>query len=1327
MPHDLRIPPSSGGESDFGDSLLREVARAPGTYPKPGRGAKLGGLDDQRFELLDELGEGGMGWVMRAWDAHLQRVVALKFIVPHEALVDLSLREARVVARLDHENIVRVFDVQAWCPSQGAPRIPFLVMEYLEGESLADLLRRERPDLRRTLDIMSTVAAGLAHAHEHHIVHRDLKPSNVFLTRRGTLKLIDFGLADLAVGGTPYLPQAGTPPYMAPEQWREEPLDERTDIWGAGVMLYELLTGELPYPVATLKALREKVLSPEPVPSLRERHPELPWALESLVAVALAKERSKRLLSAAELRDELRELEEQLRPGKVPRAAAAPQRRQVTLVSCRLEGLAGLARGLDPEDFGELEATFHRAFSQLIQAHGGFVAMCMGNEALACFGYPVAHEEDSERAVHAGLRLDAAVREALQERLKDVSQRASFVVKVGIHTDQVVLDGTVQELRGGAPSIQGDAPEVAAWLALEAGPGEVVLSHEAYTLVHRAFDTCARGPRGFDGSRQVRVYRVLGARRMESRFDRKLGMSEGLSPLVDRERELTALLTQWARAREGQGSLVLLQGEAGIGKSRLIQEFLERVPLEQAFRLRAQCWSQFVTSAFHPVIEALQRLWLSPERSPADSLRGLQTCVASWELTPMQAHLLGALLGLPVAELPVHQRLTPERQMEEVLEALGTLLVHGASVHPLLLVMEDLHWADPSTLKLLDALLARVQSARILVVLSARPEFHAPWTPGPGFHTVALERLSAESTLRLVREVAHGRTLPEALVRQLVARTDGVPLFVEEMTRVLLEGGAAASIPSTLQELLLARLDTLPRRQKELAQLCAVVGRDFTRELLAHVTGMAEDTLRRHLSALVAAGLLQRFEAGYQFRHALIQEAAYQSLPRAVRREHHRDIARCLVEHFECMVECRPELLAHHYTEAGDVKPAIGAWTRAGVRAALRYANQEAVSHLTQALGLLRGLPASTWRSQRELQLLLVLGLPLVQLQGYCSLEAERTYGRAFELMHELGDAQSPPEVSYWGAFAYLFSQKRFRDANEVGELLVRLGQRQGIDEQRALGQRMMATSSFNWGEMPVALTHIEQALEFSGDPADLARQRALAMKHWLNPRAMALAFSSVIRSALDDLDVARLQAREAVELVGSLGHPHSGAGALTYAAIGAQIRRDARSTLAWADQCIELSREHRFRLWLWWSMLLKGWALAWLGRAEEGLELMLRALPDYERSGFLTGTPHNFGMLAEIYLRLGRTEEGLEAVRKALDPGNFEQGERGWEADLHLIQGQLLAQLHQDGAARGEYLQALDIARRQGARLYIRRAQARLWRPRDEVGGVLDSLSAGQ
>ncbi|HYO53179.1 protein kinase domain-containing protein [Archangium sp.] len=1279
---------------------------------RPVPGERLGGQDGRRFKLLEELGAGSMGWVLSAWDEQLRRVVALKFLVPREELAGLALAEARAIARLDHENIVRIFDVAERPGRPGEPRIPFLVMERLEGESLAQLMQRERPGLQRVLEIMSSVAAGLAHAHEHHIIHRDLKPSNVLITHKGVVKLLDFGLAYLLKPSTalaPHLPMAGTPPYMAPEQWRGEALDERTDIWAAGVLLYEMLTGELPYASANLEELRARVLSSEPVPLLREHHPELPWELESLLAVVLAKDPARRLLSAAELQDELRELEEHLRPGRRQPRNVAPQRRQVTLVACKLQGLTSLAEELDSEDFSEWEAAFHRGFSKVIQQQGGFVTLCMGDEALACFGYPVAREEDSERAVHAGLMLVSSIREALGERLPGQG-RSSLAVRVGIHTSMVMLDDLPQELRGRTPGIQGEAPKVAAWLALQADPGEVVLSREAHALIHRAFETEPLGQRSYEGARGVRVYRVVGARRTVSRFDRTLAVGGGLTPLVGREREMEELLALWERARAGAGGFVLVSGEAGLGKSRLIQELRERIGREQALRLRLQCWSQFSTSAFHPIIEALQRLWLSPERSPRENLRVMEEWLAPWELKPVQVRLLASLLSLPVEESSPHLRLTPERQMEEVLDALGTLLRRVAAVHPVFLVVEDLHWADPSTLRMLGSLMDRLGTARVLGVLSARPEFRPPWSPRPGLHTLTLERMPPESTARLVKEVARGRTLPEAVMEQLVARTDGIPLFAEEMTRMLLEGGAAASIPVTLRELLLAQLDMLPRRQKELAWWGAVVGRGFSRELLATVTGVGEAALRRDLSGLVMAGLLQRYDeaAGpcYQFRHALIQEAAYQSQPRGVRREHHRRIALALVEHFPGMVESRPELLAHHYTEAGEWKPAIRAWKQAGLRASLRYANQEAVSHLTRALELLRSLPDAASLLHEELQLLLALGLPLVQVRGYHSPEVEQVYERVRELFRLVGDGVARLELSYWGAFAYYFTQMKYREAHEIAELLVDLGQRQSNRELLVLGHRMMATDYFTWGDMPTALAHADQALAHSEEPT-LEHHRALALKQVINPRAMALVFSSVVRSACDEQDVALRHTHEALELARKLGHPHTCAGVFTYAAIGAQIRREARRTLEWAEQGIALAGEHRFRLWLWWSTILKSWALAELGRAEEGLALMLRALEGWERSGFVAGTQHNSCMLADIYLKLGRAEEGLAAIEQALAPEKLRAGETGFEAYAHLVRAQLLGLRGRELEAREEFLRVLQIAHRQGSHIYARRVLA--------------------
>ena len=1310
-----RTPRESLEDSDFGDSFLREVA---GSGPKPSfrrlvPGERLGGSDGRRFEILEGLGSGSMGQVFRARDEELQRVVALKLLFPREEMADMGLREARAIARLDHENIVRIFDVSEWTEGPGEPLVPVLVMECLEGESLAAVLRREkRLGPRRALDIMRGVTAGLAHAHAHHIVHRDLKPSNVFITGQGTVKLLDFGLAWLTGGPSalPHLPTAGTPPYMAPEQWRGQ-VDERADLWAAGIMLYELLTGELPYHATSVEVLRAKVLSPEPVPPLRERHPELPGELESLLSVMLAKEPSQRLLSAEELREELRELEEQLLPGREAPRSVAPQRRQVTLVSCRLEGLSVLAEEVDPEDFGEMEAAFHRCVSQVLQRNGGFVTLCMGDEALACFGYPVAREGDSERAVLAGLELPAAVREALQGKVPPGSHTV-LSARVGIYTDMVVLDDILPELRGRTPTIQGDAPRVVAWLAGQAGPDEVVVGPTTHNLVRRAFDTEPLGPRMLEGGRVLAVHRVLRSREAIIRFERTLSGGGTLSPLVGRERELGRLLDAWRRSRERHGGYVLLCGEAGIGKSRLIQELIERVTPERPMLLRLQCWNQYSTSALHPVIEVLRRMWLRPARSLQENLRVLETRLLVKGLRPIQVRLLASLVSPPVVEDSPHLLLTPQRQKEETLEALASLLMSNAGEQPVLVVVEDLHWADPSTLQLLNFLLGRVEKERILFVLSARPEFRPPWTHEQGFESIPLERLPAACTEQLVKEVTRGQSLPDEVMTQLVARTDGVPLFVEEMTRVLLEGGAAASIPVTLQELLLARLDSLSRRQKQLAQLCSVVGRTFSWTLLVTLTGLSEPSLRRDLMGLMSAGLLQAqdddTEPAYQFRHALIQEVAYQSQPRGLRRRYHGKIAHVLEEHFPEVVETRPELLAHHYTEALEFQSAIHYWRKGGMLASLRSANEEAVSHLTQALKLLRSLPDATALTKEELRLLIALGIPLVQVQGFQSTEVERTYTRVQALFRQVGDELPRLELSFWGSFAYYFARGMFRDAHEVAELLVDLGERQDNSELLAMGHRMMATHFFTWGDLGQSLRHVEQALAVSD--FDLERHRELAVRQWVNPRVSALAYGTLPLSVVGQEERAERFTREALELASRIGHPHTTALALTYCSIGSQLRWDASTTLALTDQCIPLAREHHFLLWYLWPSMLRSWALAELGRPEEGLELMLRTQKQWERSGIMAGIHHNLGMRAFIHLRLGQVEEGLAVVGEALTwPPKSE--EYSYLPELHRVRGELLRLAGRESESREAFLEAIHFAHEHGMVAYEQRAHASLSR----------------
>ncbi|HYH96436.1 protein kinase domain-containing protein [Hyalangium sp.] len=1317
-------------DADLDDSLLCQVAQVSVPLRVPARGEHLGGSDGQRFEVLARLGGGAMGQVFRARDKELQREVALKFLLPREGIGEVPMstllrQEARAVAQLDHENIVRIFDVAEWSGAAWEPKVPFLVMECLEGEGLSSLLQREPPSVQRALEIMSAVAAGLAHAHEHHIIHRDLKPGNVFITRKGQVKLLDFGLAWLTAAvfpAAPNLPAAGTPSYMAPEQWRGEAQDARTDIWAAGVLLFELITGEPPYVPTSLAELRERVLADAPMPSLRERRPGLPEELERLVASLLAKAPEARLSSAVELREHLRRLEESLTPWRDEPRSLAPQRRQVTLVACWLADLAGLAEHLDAEDFGELEGAFHQSCSEIIQQHEGSITTCMGDEALACFGYPQAREEDAEKAARAGLYLATHLGTAIQQKLPYLPRR-KLTVKVGLHTDTVVMDNLPVELRGRTPALQGEASKIAQWLAREAAPDTVCLSPTTWKLVRGAFRTEPRGHRffqGLSGVAKLELYQLLREERASSRFERIHALGP-LTPLVGRAPELHQLLERWEQAREGQGAFVLLRGEAGIGKSRLIQELREQIAPDAAIRLRCQCWVQFSSSAFAPIIELLQHLLrLDPEGSPQVNLRKLEGRMRAAGLPSEHMYLLASLLSLPVTETSPHLRLTPERMKEKTLEALATLLLRMTEDRPVFAVVEDLHWADPSTLELLGFLLPRIGKSRLCVFLTARPDFQPGWPAAERIHLLTLERLPPLLTAELVRQAASGRALPEEIVEQLVAKTDGVPLFVEEMTRMVVEkgstGGTAgrepSSIPLTLGGLLLARLDMLPRRQKAMAQLCAVVGRGFSHALLATLSGRNEQALAQELSGLLKAGLLQPVDdaAGprYQFRHALIQDAAYQSLLRRTRREYHRRIAQVLTAQFPELVDTQPELVAHHYTEAGELEPAIRSWAKAGLRASMRSANVEAISHLNQALRLLRSLPESPRRAEQELELQVALGLPLMQTRSVRSREVEQAYGRAFELFHQVGDGLTHLRASTWGSFAYSFMRARFHMAQELAELLVSVGERQQSMEMLSLGHRMMATNFFTWGQMSTAQGHLERSLACSD--FGIEQHRELAVKQWVNPRVATLAYGSVVHSAIGNEEQARAWGCEALELAEKIGHHHTLALALNYTALACQIRGELACARERSERCIALSSEHGFRLWLGWSVFIKSWVLAEQGAPRDALALLRANLVRWRNAGVRAGMPLFLGMLAEYYLKLGQHTQGLAAVNHALGWADT-LGERSYEVELHRIEGELLQASGQDSAATAAFVHGLDLARQQGSHGFGRRVEAALER----------------
>ncbi|MCY1022500.1 protein kinase domain-containing protein [Pyxidicoccus sp. MSG2] len=1320
-------------ESD--DSFLREVLRDEPPAHLPAPGDRLGGQEGHRFEILEWLGEGGMGAVFRAHDEKLQRVVALKFLLFFRGLEEGILREARAIARLNHENIIHIFDVSEWCASPGEPPIPFLVMEYLSGESLATMLQREgHLAVPRALEIVEGIAAGLAHAHEHHVIHRDLKPSNVFLTRRGVVKLLDFGLSNLPGANTSrkvHLLTEGTPAYMAPEQWRNGPRDARTDLWAVGMVLYEMLTGTPPLSLQRLAEFRDRVMSAEPLPLVRAHNPDVPSELETLVATLLAKDPARRLASAHELCDEVRELKRRLTPEPAALRSCSPERRQVTLVACQLTGLSVLPEPLDSEDMGELDLAFHRTCEELIGHHGGSPTWYLAGEVLGCFGCSQVQEDDADRAVHAGLLLARELPVALQRRLPHLPL-SGLSVRVGIFTDLLSLCVHPPDSRGGRITLQGESSRAVSWLAHQAGPGEVVLGDESWKLVRGAYATEALGPRvfeGMSGPRSLDVHRVRCEREAPSRFERTLAVG-GLSRMVGRQRELRLLLEDWERARRGRGAFVLLSGEAGIGKSRLFQELSERVATEPVHLLRFQCWSQFSTAIRHPATALIQHLLhLSSKDPPEQQLRRIQEHLGRLGLSETHVQLIAQLLSLPVrASDPVH-RLSLEWRQEKTIEVLMALVLELARERPVLAIVEDLHWATASQLRFLELLLEEVREQPVLVIVSSRPDFQPAWSPHPWLHTMALNRLTAELAADLVREASHGHELPAEAVRELVRKTDGVPLFIEEMTRMVLERASAGaspghslrSIPVTLHELLLARLDTLPSRLKALVQLCSVVGRDFSLTLLEPLTRRDETTLRRELAGLVKAGLLQeppREDAPvYQFRHALIQDAAYQSLSRSTRRKHHQHIASVLEERFPELVEARPELLAHHHTEAGDLELAIQAWQLAGERASRRSDNQEALTYFHLALKLLPGLPDAAQRERKELHLLMDMGTPMSQVRRYNSPELEQLYERVRELLREMGDELPRLRLPFWGFTTYYLIRGRFEVVVELVQRYLALEQRQhaGTPTHKSLGLKMALCRCLSvMGDNRGGRRLVEEVL--AEPDIEVAQRRAMASRNWTDSRVSAFVHGSLLSAVGCQPDESRRYEQEAMSLAEKIGQPYGLASVLCACTLVSQLRREGREASRWAEECAALCREHRFRLWLAWVMALRGWALAELGQPEAALVHMKMVLPHWHGSGIRVYMPHCYAMLAEIHLKLEQPEEGLAAVRAALKRVAV-SGERFYEAELHRLRGECLRRLGMAEQARACFSKALSVAREQEAHLFELRATVSLCRLLPDLG----------
>jgi TOMM system kinase/cyclase fusion protein len=1298
------------GSADLGPDLGDGVATRR-------LGDTVGGDDNKRFELRERLGSGGMGTVFLAFDTLLDRTVALKFLTGAGAEDDVVERlrlEARATARLNHENIVRIFDLGS------ADGVPFLAMEYVDGQPLATVAARGEIDALRAVRIMADVARGLAHAHRMGIVHRDLKPSNVILARDGRAKILDFGIATVGawLGGRAATDLSGTPWYMGPEQWRNDPQDGRSDIWAAGVMLFELLTGKPPFPGEYPMQVFARVLSPEPAPSIRSIRPDLPEEAERVVERALRKDLAQRLGTAEEMLDLLVgvqiALERNVRAAAheaAPRVTSRPasERRQVTLLSCSLDGLLGLAGELELDEFADLLGSFFAICTTVVRQLDGAVIAALGGRIVACFGYPVAHEDGAQRAVRAAMLINGALGGFTR---KDGTAHGA---RVGVHTCFAVV-GKEGSGRDERPLVRGTGPHLATWLEQQAARGEIFISRRTQALLRGMFEVALVGTRTPDGGRPMEVLGVLRPVDAESRFEH-VGALE-LTPIVGREAEAGDLRDAWAEAVAGHGQFVLLDGEAGMGKSRLVQLLRAQLADEPHTRISCQCWPHFSSSALHAIVDGLMRgVGIRPENPAAERLSKLAESIAALQLdTAEYVPLLATYLSIPLSAPYVAPALSPDLLKSRVMEALLALLLKVAAQQPTLLVVEDLHWSDAASLELLELLLARVGGARLMVLLTFRPELRVQWSERAHLRRISLARLTSSQTAAMVTLTSRGRSLPAEVVERLVERAEGNPLFIEELTVVVADHWygardaaasartfAAGAIPASLQELLHARLDGLAGAGKEVAQVGAVLGREFSLEILERVCPLDEAVFRRGLMQLVEAGVVRQEGLGankrYVFKHALIQEAAYQSLVRDARRELHRRAAAAMIACSPDEVELHPELLAHHHAEGGELEQAIPALEKAAQRAVQRWANVDAATHLQRALALLATLPESNARDRRELALRLALGAPLMSTRGYAAPEVHATYARARDLCPAVGDdAQLFPAVL--GLWQFYMVGGEAETSAVLGRQLLTQAQSSADPIKLMLAHRGLGTSLLLLGDYAGCRAHTTLGLALY----DRERHGALAVRFGQDPGVTNGLYLAWALWFLGDVDEAVVRARDAVENAKRIEHPLSIAFAQSYLAVIHNSRGEHEVAKALAVEARAVATEHRLALWLAMSKIQHGLARLGLGD-RSGADELLEGIGDWTRTGAKSGL--TYFLCARIWglWQADRLDEAMEAVVET-EAFIERSKERFYEAELLRLRGEVLLARSPTFAPEAEacFRRGLALAQQQGALTWERR-----------------------
>jgi class 3 adenylate cyclase/tetratricopeptide (TPR) repeat protein len=992
---------------------------------------------------------------------------------------------------------------------------------------------------------------------------------------------------------------------------------------------------------------------------------------------------------------------------------APGERRHLTVLFCDLVGSTAIAARLDPEEWRETLAGFHRAAAEAITRFDGHVAKNLGDGVMAYFGWPAAHDNDAERAARAGLAILDAV-----SKLNQLPGHAELAVRIGIDSGLVVIGkGAGQDAE-----VFGDTPNIAKRVEEAAQPGTVAISDAAHRLVSGLFvveDLHVQQLKGIE--QPLQLYRVVRPSGVRGRFQAATAAG-GLTPFVGREDELRLLKSRWERALDGEGQVALIIGEAGIGKSRLVQRFHEQIADTPHTWVEAGAGAFFQNTPFYLVSEMLQQFL--GDAPPLDQVAELERRLTAAGLKAAETvPLIAPLLNLPLPPEYPPSTLSPEQQRRRLFATLVEWVIGSARAQPLVIATEDLHWVDPSTLELIQLLVEQGATAPLLLLYTARPEFRAPWPPRAHHTQITLNRLGARDIRSIIAQVAASKALSDDTVSAVVERTGGVPLFVEELTRSLLESGSAGltgrEIPATLHDSLMARLDRLgPAR--EVIQIGAVIGSEFSYELLQAVHPIAEVNLQQALSRLADAELLYvrgiAPDATYQFKHALIRDTAYDALLKSRRKELHLIVARTIDEQFPALKEAHPEVLARHWTEAGEIEPAIGAWSKAGNVAESRNASQEALEHYRQAVKMLNMLPESAERDLRELKLTTPLLLMIQITKGWGAAETIEATERATALAEK---SNNLTELANWilSRCLTVFFSGDFPAALALADKALELASRERDAGLLARVHTLQVMTRYVLGDLVNAEKYFIDGGAFFDEPGFQRRPTSGFVP--------AFGTGCWIAWTLGRIDLARLREKRMMEIAEKNG-PYDIAHANYHAACFHLYMREYEQAEALAASSLELGEKLQFAQITAQSQCVLGHARAMLGNAREGIELLQQGIAQVIAVGSRSRIGYRITSLAAAQACEGTIVEALETVERALEANPYELVSR---PEMIALRGELRLRLGKAERAEADFREAVEIAQSMGAKAWELRATmsfARLLRDagrRDEARTMLADI----